>query len=184
MADTTLIQWEGVSRRMPTRDSQRQRAYAAERAAFSGMFYAREAPNAFQTFQDVLRYVRRVERSATWEKMLALTGRQRVESLDVRRGKSNWKATGGKRKLVLPQWAWTVPIILHEMAHAAVPGARHNWPWAQVYLRLVRRFIGAEAHARLKSAFDEHGVKYRVGSKPQPVVVQFESNLEEFFRRS
>lgn len=184
MTTTTTIKWDGELRRVPLRDSQRQRAYNAERAAFSGMLYARETPDAFQTFQDVLRYVRRIERSATWEKMLALTDRRRVGTLDVRQGKSNWRATGSRWELVLPQWAWTVPIVLHEMAHAAVPGARHNWPWAQVYLRLVRRFIGVEAHARLKSAFDEHGVKYRVGSKPKPVVVQFESRLEDFFRRS
>jgi hypothetical protein len=48
--------------------------------------------------------------------------------------------------ITLPNWARSDRILIHEICH--------------VYLDLVRKFMGAEAHAALKASFKAHGVKY------------------------
>jgi putative metallohydrolase (TIGR04338 family) len=47
---------------------------------------------------------------------------------------------------------------LHELAHRETRGHDHDHVWRNIYLFLVREQIGREAEARLRSAFDRHGL--------------------------
>jgi putative metallohydrolase (TIGR04338 family) len=57
-------------------------------------------------------------------------------------------------------------LLIHEMAHwFAGPGNRHGPKYAQIYLGLVRRFLGAEAAKALRAGYKRHRVRYRIVSR-------------------
>jgi hypothetical protein len=52
-------------------------------------------------------------------------------------------------------------ISLHEIAHILTPGEWHSRVYVNAYLKLVKRFLGKEAWAELKSNFRKNGVKWQ-----------------------
>lgn len=140
---------------LPTRDSQRGKLYAAERAAFSVSFYAIVGDGSLAAVEKV---VRRIESSETWKKLLVERYGYARGRLDVSWAHSGAWGTSGQVRF--SRASRSLPIILHEMSHAARSGARHNWPFAEAYLRLVSRFIGVKEAAALKAAFKARGVRW------------------------
>lgn len=52
--------------------------------------------------------------------------------------------------------------------------AAHGWLFANVYLRLVGRFLGLDAEAALVAAFDAGRVKYGEYESPEPEAPVFD----------
>lgn len=167
MTATSSYKWEGDTHKVPSRDTQRQKVYTAERAAFGKDF---SAPLGDGSMRAVEQFVRKVEASQTWNTLLAKSGLTPLrDGLELKDGRRTRIARGGRYHLSLPRWARTAPVILHEMAHAGTgPAAQHNWPFAAAFLILVGRFIGAEARDRLKAEFKKHKVKFTPPRKFSP----------------
>ena len=157
---TTTFPWKDRLCEAPLRDNQRARVYKAEREAFADAW---RVPLGDQSMKTVTRFVLRVEHSAKWRKLFALWGHRplRGRNLDVYDGRGCRVARGGRYQLTLPRWARTVPVILHEMAHAASPpSVQHGWPFCAIYLELVGAFVGTEAKRKLRAAFKANRVRY------------------------
>lgn len=154
--ETFRYQLNGLVYDLPKRDSQKAKLYRAERRAFGAAFGEKLEDGSIPA---VTRFVRRVEASKTWSKLLREAGKA-LFPIKVDDGRGCRIARGGYW-IRLPRWARTIPVILHEMAHVARPAANHNWPFAEAYVRLVSRFIGVEAAASLKRAFKDAGVRIR-----------------------
>jgi putative metallohydrolase (TIGR04338 family) len=89
------------------------------------------------------------------------------------------RALGGARRLAFPTTGGLLNemVLHHELAHAIVARqcvplqgkvAPHGWQWAQVYLALVGRFMGAEARGILRAEFKAAGVRYNPPRKLSP----------------
>src|SRR5688572_27898103 len=146
--------WDGEKHTIPIRDNQKGRLYKAERVLRG----EHTLPIGDRDMESVIAFVRKVEASETWAELLRRSWKVRGVVLDVKDGRACRVARGGFNHLVLPRWARQVDVVLHEMAHAATPGTKHNWPFAAAFLMLVARFIGGDARDRLKASFKEHGV--------------------------
>lgn len=153
-------EWDEEMYQIPLRDSQKGKVYNAE-----SILPRRQIGDA--SLEAVTAYVRRVEASTTWRKLLLRSGLLPVV-LEVRPGNGCSWARGGRFRLTLPQWARSEAVVLHEMAHAATPGAGHNWPFAAAFLSLVQTFMGKEAAKVLKASFKECRVKYKAPRKLTP----------------
>lgn len=155
--------WEGGWHKIPKRDTQKAKLYAAERIAFGRTFaQLLDGKDGRQGhLDDVMSFVRQVESSATWLKLLAKSHlKPWPGGLAVQDGRGCRMARGGRSYLVLPMWARTKPVILHEMAHSATPGAGHGWPFAAAFLVLVGQFLGAQARDALKASFRKGRVRF------------------------
>lgn len=147
--------------RKEERDSQRSKVYKAERAA--GVMIVNSKP--LPTVADVEAFADRVLRSAVARKISG--GYRGVRVGDGRRCRA---ASGGPSKIVIPRWARTQWVVLHELAHTLhlrnhPREAFHGWRFCSIYLQIVRAFIGKAAHDSLKQQFKELGVKYREPKK-------------------
>lgn len=66
------------------------------------------------------------------------------------------------RAVTLGVWARRKSVILHELAHHyAGLGHGHDWRFCEVYLDLVRHFLGQTEHDRLKESFKHNKVRFR-----------------------
>lgn len=68
-----------------------------------------------------------------------------------------------QRIVLAAGWGCTTDVVIHEMAHlyaspAGDPG--HDWLFCSIYLDLVRKFMGSQAHADLKASFKAHKVRF------------------------
>lgn len=138
------------------RDSQRAKAYAAERFAFMDCFgWGRQD---FKSIKAIQAYVNKVTRCAWF--------RRRWGKRDIKVSfKPYGSATGGFGSIRLPRWAWTRPVILHEMAHCLSPaggpyGPGHGRLWARTYLELVRYALGLKPYEALRDAYRAQRVKF------------------------
>jgi len=149
-----------------TRDTQRAKLYRAERS--TAAFQRRP----FTTMVEVWAYLERIERDRWFRRHF---GRWRFRAHDGRgrrRGAAN--TTGW---LTLPRFARHPQYILHEVAHCVAPaGCQHDYRYAAVYLKLVRHFLGAEAHAELRAAFKANRVRY---SPPRQLSAETLARLRE-----
>ncbi len=64
-----------------------------------------------------------------------------------------------------PHWARKDHLLLHELAHCVTLAMRteiasHGREFVRVYLRLVRRFVGEDAHTALRDEFRKRGVRW------------------------
>lgn len=147
------------------RDTQRSKLYAAERATFNDADWRNQAMD----LADCEALVRRIERSASWAKLMAERphpiyggwGRITVEA-----GRGGGMAHG-TNLITLGVYGRRPWVILHELAHLATTrvhgdhaAAAHGWQFASIYLRLVRRWLGKPERDALRAAFRAHGVRY------------------------
>lgn len=157
------------------RDSQRARVYRAERAAFMadaarplpafGWLTSMEAARAF------------VSAVAAHPQVIArfpLAGKPGLSLLSDLlvtdgRGRRSACAYVDRHAIALPQLFRMRWVVLHECAHI-IARARfgyqanyvaHGREFAAVYLDLVQIVFGADAHARLATAFAAHGVSFQ-----------------------
>lgn len=174
-----------VRSRWSERDSQRSRVYAAEHRAWDG---TPEDSLGFPEIEDVSREVKRLVNSRRLWKAFpfmqpSAPARVRREFV-IKDGRGSKKARGGPTRLVMPRHQRRKWVILHELAHllhgreqdavktsdALVESdlytrrgytSPHGWRYCMIYMQLVRWFVGAEAHDRLKVAFKQGRVKFR-----------------------
>lgn len=163
------------------RDAQRERVYRAERCTgFQGDLSMPE-------MRELQAYVMKVFLSK-WQKK-----KYGCRMPTVKDGRRHKHAEGGAQHLVLPRWARSPIVTLHECAHAihcqleerrrarragsTEPfkyQAWHGREYCAIFLDLVRHFMGREAHDRLRCEFKAQKVKYRPKSnrKPSPQAIE------------
>jgi putative metallohydrolase (TIGR04338 family) len=147
------------------RDSQRSKVYAAENTL-------KKMSESFATFDDAKRFVDAAVASGWWKGNFP-----QIHRIEVHRGGVSW-AWGGQHNWY-PKTGWIkLPdnefgrkklVIIHEMAHCLAPRkSKHDRLYCNVYLKLVRHFLGSEAEQELKNAFKEKRVQYKLPRQLSP----------------
>lgn len=158
-------------RHNPARDQQRSRAYAAENS-IAGFMIRDLGDDAGG--REAQRYVDKVLASPWTRRHWPGARAIRIELQRQNRGGAT---AYGTRRIVIAEHAIGRALLLHEVAHCLThysddPG--HGWRWADVYLRLVRHFMGAEAAAKLRAAFKANRVRFhrpRRSTAPSPAAL-------------
>ena len=148
------------------RDSQQSKLYRAEVAAFG------ESREEFGSVGEMQAYIDQTLRTR-WFRNRWRTKRVTVTDGRMRRrGGASYSYAGWD-----PGWQLKMPrrtrcewYLLHELAHVVTPGhcASHGREYARNYLALVRRFMGEDAHVKLRDSFRKHKVKWHPKRSPQP----------------
>ena len=149
-------------RQRPPRDSQRARLYRAEHEVF-GVPPHSVWPHL--TLPAAEHFVHAVLAESWFREAFGAVADVRIK--DGRGTRHAYSAYDSKRHSVLfsfPRWARSAPVLLHEIGHAANLRrhgvvAAHGPEFAAVYLRLVQRHLGTDAHVSLRDAFAKHKVK-------------------------
>lgn len=156
---------------MRERDSQRHKVYRAEREA--GIFELKK----FASFEEAVKFGKRVVASKHWQKHhpRAYVREWKCNHSGGRSHAAMWHGVTLSKKHGLD-----AATVLHELSHVAMTASAdidirsegwHGRAFVRTYTALVHRFLGREAHDKLKASFKLHGVKFvRVG-KPAPVRV-------------
>jgi len=163
------------------RDSQRQRVYDAE--ATTPMRSDVTLPEV----TDLTRYLMRVLNSRrVWSAFpfLAPGCEDELDRLPItiKDGRGCTHARGGRTQLIMPRWARSELVFLHEIAHLIHQRekdsprhsiidptwrerkgyfAAHGWRYCMIYLQLVLWFMGRGPHDQLKAAFKQGRVRHR-----------------------
>lgn len=171
------------------RDSQKQRVYDAEQV-IRGLLdtpigthdmTAEERRALAQKFINKVckrKYVVRKYGSSVIENGRT-TGERIPHIPSVRLGANNKRRTAtawGSHTIELPpskagRWAFCYSVLIHELAHNferkqnGYKYAGHDWPFAAIYLDLVRNVMGREAYLALKRSFREHKVRTKPKGK-------------------
>lgn len=150
---------------MKPRDSQRSKVYKAEWDALHPI------SAMYPEVADVQAFVDRIQRSRwfkkRWPRMLriiVLDGRGR------RRGGGKYRGLG-MGTIKLPRWTRSSYYILHELAHVlttrmyGLRAADHGPEFCSIYMALIKRWMGPDAAALLRSAYKSSRVKWRLNGK-------------------
>jgi putative metallohydrolase (TIGR04338 family) len=159
---------------LPKRDSQRQRLYTAEQTtriwhdeSIGSGFDIELRAKLCSTFANEVmkrKYVQRKYPKATM-------GPVHVE---ISKGAYAYARAVGGHTIKLPSaglWAYTKLVMLHELAHIiehrenGSKYAWHDWPFAAIFLDLVRNVMGKEAHDHLKRQFRLNRVRFKPKAK-------------------
>jgi putative metallohydrolase (TIGR04338 family) len=149
------------------RDTQRQRVYDAETAAFG-----RDSEE--MTLAECQAFVDKCLSSAWLRKRFP----RAAEPVEVRDGRSRRRAGYGPGAMYLvlgsprivtrpniitmPRWTRSKWQLLHELAHhLSRHEPAHGWQFAECYLYLVRVFLGRGREEMLKEQFKAHRVRFR-----------------------
>ena len=152
------------------RDTQRSRVYAAERSAWRWLDTPSSELLTIEQCQALVDKVLASKWLASQDDMkMQVSLVRRLGGVVVFAGTGNnatvedrWGTSYGwyHRKMDTPSISLNrqgrqKSIVLHELAHILQPSgsAGHGWQFCSIYLRLVRHFIGNEAHDRLKAEF-------------------------------
>ncbi len=153
------------------RDSQRAKVYRAEGKA--GIKSKR-----FETVPEVEAYLKRCFSHKWFHNHYPEATKFRVRDGRRRRragGRGYTILGGGRCILTMPKWSRYELVILHELAHGLTDLARgysrgydsgeagwapHGWQFCEIYLDIVRHFMGAAAGEKLRRSFREHRVRY------------------------
>lgn len=140
------------------RDTQRQKLYNAEHAVHKQL-----ATNL--TWPELEALKNKIVTSTWFVKKYRTRDSGRVAALNIRLEKTH----GGGRaermfdgwEIRLGTWARCDLVLIHEITHCVVTtGPAHGWKFAEVFLDLVRHFMGKDAHDVLKASFKKHRVKF------------------------
>ncbi|MGA1036654.1 MAG: hypothetical protein ACO3VQ_02465 [Ilumatobacteraceae bacterium] len=112
------------------------------------------------SIEECQQYVDKIISSKYVQRTWNLRGTERVRVYAGRGGGKAYHSLFGAGHITLGVWARQEAIVIHEVAHLLAGGTRHNWQFCETYLKLVRHFMGKEAHDRLKASFKQHRVKY------------------------
>lgn len=175
------------------KDSQRQKVYDAEQAAF----YCSEAAHdtsgyVFTSEAEIEKFLKALWKQEYFKKHFG-TDKKRLPTVRITYGREGaayassweWKMHFHSRKpsgAKIKKW-----VVIHELAHLLddhfdkVKGWKgdrrgHGRKFTATYLDLVRRTIGKDAHDRLKEEFKKKGAKY---SAPRAKRVLTEAQKEE-----
>lgn len=137
------------------RDSQRQKVYDAESVLRS---HSKRISH-----DQIVALVRKIESSEYVKRNYGVLHRKVITS---GHGHSRTSVAKGDHTIVLAAFGHNDWITIHEVAHGytvADPG--HGWLFCYVYLDLVRKFMGKEAHDALKASFKKRKVAHTVPRK-------------------
>lgn len=148
------VRWNGQVHEIPTRDTQRQKVYNAEREAFPDHF-RQQLPADNDLFQLI---VDGITESHFWNG-LAIRGGRSPRPVRVCRNSRSQRGWATGSLIHLPKRYRSVSYLLHELAHCATQGL-HHFPFCATYLELVREFMGERHYGNLLYQFEEYGVKY------------------------
>jgi putative metallohydrolase (TIGR04338 family) len=165
---------------MSTRDFQRQRVYNSEEYAKDSL--GGNFGKYMSTVNEMQAWVDEIVRSrwfrARWPFLTYIEvkdGRGRRRATGYARGLTYRNLMTGRHEsistegvLKMPRWSRYELIMLHEMTHVIidhvykrkVPG--HGVQFCNLYLSMVRRFMGKEWQRALKDAFKHYKVKHRM----------------------
>jgi len=162
-----------------TRDTQKQKVYDAEKVA-----WAKIGKTKFKDHMQASRFIAKV-----------ISNKWFVDNFHIRKmsmrhdhrnhvsarggGKYNWHSRDGK--IIIPDWALSDYVILHEIAHCCQqfrPGHGRNFCF--IYLQLVRKFVGKEAAAEIELQFKKNGVQYWIYGTREPHI---QENLETLMNK-
>lgn len=147
------------------RDAQRQRVYDAENKARRVLT---DAGFEWRNVATEARYKRRIDEimGSKWMKDTypAATGRE----VELEWGGKRYGACAGSWgiKTSVTDFALHELVLVHELAHTiekrlyGVYDPGHGRAYCAIYLKLVRRFIGKQAHDELRAQFKAYGAKY------------------------
>lgn len=147
------------SKKTEPRDSQRQRVYKAETAAFKG------AEVAFKTPKEIERWLNKQLRRKVIQRRYATQTFRKIVCDGKRGTRGNAHAQGST--LYFQRDGMKVWIVLHEAAHAIIfrkhgyKVAAHGREWCMVYLDLVHFIMGKDKADALKASFRAHKVRYK-----------------------
>ncbi len=150
------------------RDQQRQRAYNAERNAFSktgGLFPPHDQKRDFRHLEPYCRPI--LNKALACCDAAGIDYPARIDLLPGARARNAFQRLN---TITLPQWARNEWVILHELAHVIIwynsyknkyferQFAGHGPEWASMYLWLVREMLGKDAADRLLASFAKERV--------------------------
>jgi putative metallohydrolase (TIGR04338 family) len=135
------------------RDNQRSKVYNAEQVI-------RRNGQAFTTVAECQAYTDKVLASP-YVRRKWLKGTKMTATVLDGRGRRNANADWTLREIKLPKWARTEDVVLHEISHLLAPKfEQHGWQFCEIFLDLVRHFMGKDAHDKLKASFKQHRVRF------------------------
>jgi putative metallohydrolase (TIGR04338 family) len=180
MAKMLNLIYNGEWTEAPKRDVQRAKVYASE-IALRERFKNNDRLADIDEARDL---VQRVLRSKTYAKV--------CETFDIapKRGISIIEGRNSERdaamyypwgEIKLPSWALQKVVVLHEMAHSVSTRFEHNWPFCEIFLALVGRFMGADDRDLLKEEFKNRNVKFR---KPRKLSAEQRASLAARARKN
>jgi len=144
--------------RTANKDSSKSKVYQAEWKWQES--YDQDAP---LTEIEAIKYVGRVVKSKLWKELA--DGKQIY--VEMMKDMGYHAATAGRaygRKIVLAPRHSTKYVILHELAHCA-GCMHHDVSFRQTVVKLVSRFMSADAARALKNEFKANGLKMSIRSK-------------------
>lgn len=161
------------------RDSQRAKVYRAEQEAFGSLPLDHKARRTYRDMDELRARIDAIWQSSTVGKMITHKSSQaRPRAVKDGRGMRAGRATAGSYELTFTVDARKEWIVMHEMAHTvhqnAISGyetaqqAWHGHEFCAIYLKLVRRFIGKDAHDALRACFKKYRVRYTPPRKLSP----------------
>ena len=149
----------------PLRDMQKSKVYHAEFAC------RKRFPNekTFESIEEAQKFVDKVLASATYDKLCERFDCYRRRTIKVVAGRNSDRDSARyypDGTIKLPPWALNKCVVLHELAHSVSPRFEHNWPFCEIFLALIGRFMGAADRDMLKAEYKKRKVKFR---KPRKV---------------
>ena len=145
------------------RDTQRQKVYDSENAAFD------KRKSEGMTVAEAQAFIDKCCSSAVLRRRYPRAG---IE-FTVTDGRGRRRACFTPwpyNELRMPRWSRSRWVLLHELAHALTfsrKQAWHSWEFCECYLYLVRVFLGRGQEELLKREFKARRVKYRPPRKRQ-----------------
>jgi putative metallohydrolase (TIGR04338 family) len=160
-----------------TRDSQKQRLYAAEQ--YVRIFHDIPIGDGSMPAVERVKLVEKFIKQVCKRKYIIRKygkGAYGCTPPSVRLSYGNayrFARAYGTHTIEMPRsgsWAYTQLVALHELAHIFESRQRreraaHGWEFAAIFLDLVRNVMGRTAHDALKAAFKEHKVRYKPKGK-------------------
>ena len=168
------------------RDSQRSKVYAAESATHEW-----RTSQTAMSIEECDAFAHKVLRDSIVQRHFPLAKSMSTSLIVVksrRRGgcykpsSFNWNTGYTTRPTIsLGVAARSEWVIIHEIAHAitSLDYAWHGPEWVQCYLFLVKRFLGVEAHDKLKANLIEHGVRIKPKAKRAPLSPERKAELAQ-----
>ena len=136
------------------RDSRKAKLYRAEKVLET-------ADSRLETVAEIEEWCEVIRRSRWFSERYPW-----VKRIDVYDGRGRRRAGGwGTPTAVgikMPKWSRFRAIVLHEISHGLQPSntAAHGREFCNIYLQLVRRFMGDEAWKTLKDSFRKEHVRW------------------------
>lgn len=140
------------------RDSDKTKVYSAESSFLSMLPKLGKKNIEFQSYEEAEKYKNRILASKTWQKVSKRKNVTLIKKRDMgSRTASAGSSWGGKIQLC-PRTGLNQYVLIHELTHSA-GHMHHDVGFRQCLVKLVSRFMGADAGKMLKDSFKEKKLK-------------------------